>query len=398
MTGLSPGNNNNSGGGSSSLPVPLWSVDDVIVWLCDQGFGQYEDTFRGNQVDGETLLGFQEPKELKTELDITVLKDRRALFRLIQQLQGPRLSFTTEFDDYDYHHPSSDPTQRGCPQPQAQAQAQAQPQQQTATLPAAQPVIVTTADPHNVSPRNRGTKHLQPLRLGGDRLPQPLSDSMVSPQQAEAMERIKIVVVGQSGVGKTSLMSQYTRETFSVSVQPTVGIEFDYRKVKCPDGQEVRVQVWDTAGQERFRAIAPSFYHSAHGALLVYDVTDRESFTETSKWIKELEKYAPPKTVKILIGNKLDLAEEAPARRQVPRETGEEFGRQNNIAFMEASAKTKHNVDRAFQWLIYNVLQAKAAARLEAHARANHSGAIEGNVVHLTKPREPKGGRCCGSS
>lgn len=166
----------------------------------------------------------------------------------------------------------------------------------------------------------------------------------------------KYIIIGDSGVGKSCLLLQFTDKRFEPMHDITIGVEFGARLINI-QGQSVKLQIWDTAGQESFRSITRSYYRGACGALLVYDVTNRESFTHLQSWLEDAKANANTAIVIMLIGNKCDLD----SARQVTREEGEAFARKHGLVFMETSAKTAENVDDAFLRtanLIYENVQA----------------------------------------
>ena len=146
------------------------------------------------------------------------------------------------------------------------------------------------------------------------------------------------------GVGKSSLMSQYIKKEFPESPLPTIAIEFATKIIKIKEGGYVKAQIWDTAGQEKYKSITSHHYRKAVGALLVYDVTRRITFENCIKWYKELKVFTDQECVICIVGNKLDLIEGNPKRREVTVEEGKNFARQNKTLFFETSAKKNSNV------------------------------------------------------
>ena len=153
----------------------------------------------------------------------------------------------------------------------------------------------------------------------------------------------KILLIGNSGVGKSSLLLRFADDTFTDNFMPTIGVDFKIRTLEV-DGKTIKLQIWDTAGQERFKTITSSYYKGAHGIIVVYDITDKESFKNIDTWMNEVEKHASDNVSRILVGNKSDMEES----RQVSTDEGKELADQYNIRFMETSAKESANVEEAF--------------------------------------------------
>ena len=153
----------------------------------------------------------------------------------------------------------------------------------------------------------------------------------------------KYIIIGDMGVGKSCLLLQYTDKRFLPTHELTIGVEFGTRLITI-EGKAIKLQIWDTAGQESFRSITRSYYRGAAGALLVYDITRRDTFEHLTTWLKDALENSNPHMAIILIGNKLDLE----AKRVVSTEEGERFARAHNLIFLETSAKTAHNVEEAF--------------------------------------------------
>ncbi|XP_046352423.1 ras-related protein Rab-37-like isoform X4 [Haliotis rufescens] len=163
-------------------------------------------------------------------------------------------------------------------------------------------------------------------------------------QSSEFQASCKVMLIGDSGVGKTCLLVRFKDGTFlSGSFISTVGIDFR-NKVVDVEGTKVKLQIWDTAGQERFRSITRAYYRDANALLLLYDVTNKASFDNIRAWLAEINEYAQEDVVIMLLGNKADIAGE----RVIRREDGERLAREYGVAFMETSAKTGMNVELAF--------------------------------------------------
>ncbi len=157
------------------------------------------------------------------------------------------------------------------------------------------------------------------------------------------------------GVGKSSLMSQYIKKEFPESPLPTIAIEFATKIIKIKEGGYVKAQIWDTAGQEKYKSITSHHYRKAVGALLVYDVTRRITFENCIKWYKELKVFTDQECVICIVGNKLDLIEGNPNRREVSIEEGKNFAKKNKTLFFETSAKSNNNVVECFEELLQQI-------------------------------------------
>lgn len=153
----------------------------------------------------------------------------------------------------------------------------------------------------------------------------------------------KYIIIGDTGVGKSCLLLQFTDERFQPVHDLTIGVEFGARMIKVYDKQ-IKLQIWDTAGQESFRSITRSYYRGAAGALLVYDITRRETFNHLSRWLEEARQNGNSDMVIMLIGNKSDME----ARRVVGHDEGAAFAKEHGLIFLETSAKTAANVEEAF--------------------------------------------------
>ncbi|KXS16084.1 putative ethylene-responsive small GTP-binding protein [Gonapodya prolifera JEL478] len=154
---------------------------------------------------------------------------------------------------------------------------------------------------------------------------------------------IKLLLIGDSGVGKSCLLLRFSDDSFTPSFITTIGIDFKIRTVDL-DGKRVKLQIWDTAGQERFRTITTAYYRGAMGILLVYDVTDERSFNNVRNWIRNIEQHATEGVSKILVGNKCDMNE----KRAVTKEQGQALADEYGIRFIETSAKSNQGVEEAF--------------------------------------------------
>lgn len=168
----------------------------------------------------------------------------------------------------------------------------------------------------------------------------------------------KVVLIGDSGVGKSNLLSRFTRNEFNLESKSTIGVEFATKSIQV-DAKTVKAQIWDTAGQERYRAITSAYYRGAVGALLVYDISKQITFENVERWLKELRDHAEQSIVIMLVGNKSDLRH----KRAVTTEHAMAFAESNNLAFIETSALDATGVDEAFRQIlteIYRLMSRKA--------------------------------------
>mmetsp|Transcript_13197 Transcript_13197/g.19884 ORF Transcript_13197/g.19884 Transcript_13197/m.19884 type:complete len:211 (+) Transcript_13197:95-727(+) len=176
---------------------------------------------------------------------------------------------------------------------------------------------------------------------------------------SESLDHVfKILLIGDAGVGKSSILLQFTDGYFNDNLQSTIGVDFKVKvmDVAGPDGRpkRVKVTIWDTAGQERFRTLTSSYYRGAQGIILVYDVTRKETFDSLSMWLQEVEQFSMgggKEVVKLLVGNKVDQ------QRVVSRDDADEWARSRGMLFMEASAKTKEGISQVFNEVVQKILE-----------------------------------------
>ncbi|XP_067682319.1 uncharacterized protein [Haliotis asinina] len=153
----------------------------------------------------------------------------------------------------------------------------------------------------------------------------------------------KLVLVGDTGVGKSCLMTRFADDTFSFDTKTTVGVDFKIKTVFV-DGKIIKLQIWDTAGQERYRSFSSNFFRGAHGIILVYSITSKDSFDSVPSWVETVNKSAPVDVSTLLIGNKSDLSSERVVGHASGSACAEKFG----ISFLETSARNSTNVQQAF--------------------------------------------------
>jgi small GTP-binding protein len=173
-------------------------------------------------------------------------------------------------------------------------------------------------------------------------------------------EKIKLMIIGETRTGKTSLISRYCKGDYSESPYlSTIGIDFQIKNLEI-NSKKIRLQIWDTAGQERFRNIAKNYYQSSDGFIVVYDITNNESFQTLDYWVEEIKSNSQELSRMILVGNKCDLEE----GRQVKKEEGKDYAKKKELKFYEVSAKDGTNVNKAFDDLIKDILSTYSPSEL----------------------------------
>jgi Ras-related protein Rab-1A len=176
---------------------------------------------------------------------------------------------------------------------------------------------------------------------------------MASGRSDKEYDRLfKILIIGDSNVGKTSVLLRYVDDAFNPEFQTTIGVDFKISTLEV-NGKIVKLQLWDTAGQDRFRNIVASYYRGANGVFLMYDVTNSESFQSVSKWFEESQQYLQANVPKLLVGNKSDLT----SQREVSTEEGKALSQRLKTDFIETSAKTSANVKEAFFMMAKSMLE-----------------------------------------
>ncbi|XP_060937045.1 RAB11a, member RAS oncogene family, like [Limanda limanda] len=204
----------------------------------------------------------------------------------------------------------------------------------------------------------------------------------------------KVVLIGDSGVGKSNLLSRFTRNEFSLESKSTIGVEFATRSIQV-EGKTIKAQIWDTAGQERYRAITSAYYRGAVGALLVYDIAKHLTYENAERWLKELQDHADSNIVIMLVGNKSDLRH----LRAVPTDEAKSLAEKHGLSFLETSALDSSNVELAFQTIltaIYNIVSQR-----QMSGRSDTDFSPASNVVPITvEPTQNSTGKgvCCQSN
>ncbi|XP_039608493.1 RAB11a, member RAS oncogene family, like [Polypterus senegalus] len=189
----------------------------------------------------------------------------------------------------------------------------------------------------------------------------------------------KIVLIGDSGVGKSNLLSRFTRNEFNLESKSTIGVEFATRSIRV-EGKTVKAQIWDTAGQERYRAITSAYYRGAVGALLVYDIAKHLTYENAERWLQELRDHADSNIVIMLVGNKSDLRH----LRAVPTDEAKAFAEKNGLSFIETSALDSSNVELAFQTILTEIY--RIVSQRQITGKIDPDFPPSSNVVPITMP------------
>ncbi|KAK0575185.1 hypothetical protein LWI29_035208 [Acer saccharum] len=209
----------------------------------------------------------------------------------------------------------------------------------------------------------------------------------------------KVVLIGDSAVGKSQLLARFARDEFNIDSKATIGVEFQTKTINM-DHKTVKAQIWDTAGQERYRAVTSAYYRGSVGAMLVYDISKRQTFDHVAKWLEELRGHADKNIVIMLVGNKSDLE----TLRAVPTEDAREFAEKESLFFMETSALDCTNVESAFLTVlteIYRIVTKKSLMANEETESGGSSSLLKGTEIIVPGQEPVSGGRsfnCCASS
>ncbi|KAF3337324.1 ras-related protein RABD1-like isoform X2 [Carex littledalei] len=195
----------------------------------------------------------------------------------------------------------------------------------------------------------------------------------------------KLLLIGDSSVGKSCLLLRFADDSYVDSYISTIGVDFKIRTIDL-DGKTVKLQIWDTAGQERFRTITSSYYRGAHGIIIVYDVTEMESYNNVKQWLSEIDRYASDSVCKLLVGNKCDLVD----NKVVQTETAQAFADSLGIPFLETSAKESINVEKAFLTMSAEIKK-RVASQPIVDKKPTTTVQIKG------QPLQQKSSSCCSS-
>ena len=191
----------------------------------------------------------------------------------------------------------------------------------------------------------------------------------------------KVLILGDSSVGKTCFLLKYTDRVFNEVYMSTIGLDYRLKTLTLKNGKKVKLQIWDTAGQDRFRTITKNYYKGANGIILIYDITSTETYENVENWISQIKEEASPNVVIYLVGNKVDMED----KRKVSTEEGQKIADDNNLPFIETSAKSDININETFDNLVEKM------DSVFSNLEKKDSVAISGN--NLNKENNKK--KCC---
>jgi Ras-related protein Rab-11A len=203
----------------------------------------------------------------------------------------------------------------------------------------------------------------------------------------------KVIIIGDTAVGKSNILSRYVKDEFSSNSKSTVGVELGIKFLKIKN-TKTKIQIWDTAGQERYRAITSSYFKGSNGCFIVYDITNEASFNNIENWYEQIQKETSKDIPILLVGNKCDLEDE----RKVPIEKGKEKAQNLNCAFFETSALKKINIDKIFEELVNNIYEKTGGNKNDDDINVElvkDDKAVNLNEVKNGENEKKKGG-CCG--
>ena len=198
----------------------------------------------------------------------------------------------------------------------------------------------------------------------------------------------KIIIIGDAAVGKSNILTRYSKNEFSENTRSTVGVELGVKFIKVK-GINTKIQIWDTAGQERYRSITSSYYKGSHGCFIVYDITNESSFNNVEKWYEYVQKEAGKNISIILVGNKCDLENE----RKISKEKGQEKAKNLKCAFFETSALSGVNISQIFEELTNNIYDSTGGNKNDEEFDIEFENDNKG--VNLNKDEIPKKKKCC---
>ena len=184
----------------------------------------------------------------------------------------------------------------------------------------------------------------------------------------------KILLLGDSEVGKSCFLMRYSDNVFVENYITTIGLDYKLKIVKLDSGKTIKVQLWDTAGQDKYRTLAKNYYKGSHGILLLYDITKMTSFENIREWIRDIKEEVSEKAIIFLIGNKIDLTD----NRKISKEKGEELAEEYKIPFFEASAKSGENVDEVFKALYKKISEVYGDLEREKGSKLNKKNKNKG--------------------
>mmetsp|Transcript_11673 Transcript_11673/g.29973 ORF Transcript_11673/g.29973 Transcript_11673/m.29973 type:complete len:212 (+) Transcript_11673:82-717(+) len=195
----------------------------------------------------------------------------------------------------------------------------------------------------------------------------------------------KLLLIGDSGVGKTSVLFRFSDDAFNSTFISTIGIDFKIRTIELGD-KKIKLQIWDTAGQERFRTITTAYYRGAMGILLVYDITNEKSFENIKTWIKNIEQHASADVEKMILGNKCDMED----KRRISTEQGKQLAEEYGVKFMETSAMNRTNVEQAFTEIATDIKRKMDAKEVDTGGAARSAGGGGGGTIRASAGGEKK--------
>lgn len=190
----------------------------------------------------------------------------------------------------------------------------------------------------------------------------------------------KVLIIGDSSVGKSNILLRFSDDKFHDTFLPTIGVDFKIKNLQI-NNKAIKLNIWDTAGQERFKTITAAYYKGSHGVIIVYDITDPESFRNVPNWIAEAKKHAGPGVTRILVGNKCDLKDD----RKVDFQTGKNFADSEGMLFFECSAKAKINISEIFE----------ALSKQMYENLPDNEKKVRGDEMNLTAQRKSVNSGCC---